>query len=746
MTATPGRWLAAAVVVAAASFAGFGVARSWSVGPPPADLLRYPEVAEADRELVRSCWSALDRGRTALVVVSHEREAELERSFRDSPQRACNALLRVLCVWRFQPPIELSASSGAADRPKARLSVLLREHADAAAIRVLGRVAADGTLAPQARRIAVEAIARPDDSVAAEILQALALDRGVETWVRRDAVERLPRLRQPLSPRVHELLDEPLARLDEAAAVALLLTGDAEAPSLVVAALRTVAREGCDDRWTDAICGALRPLVAGDAEMEARIADPNSSTDALDVADAMDAWIAAHPDRFDTEFERARREPLASADRPHVPIEDVAFSAGDFDLGAALSRSDDPAWSADRDVERLDRLARAVRRDAGPNPTPQRWIEAMNERLLRRRPAPEWPVQESELGYVLRTGHGNCMGNSSLYLAVAERLGLPVHGVETPSHVFARWDDGKFRRNVECTQRGGECADASYDGRGGLVLAPPDVAKGAYLVNLTKRQFLALALCNRSARFLAADDPGSAAHVLGLALRLDPRCANALILRASCFARSPAAAERSAGVADARAAEAVRSLTPGEADAAADAYFAGGSPRDALRLADAVASAYPNSASVMALRAKALLALARRDESRAVARTALTLAGGDMAARSNTAEVLAVVGDEGWLRAFEAPSLPAVVACMVHMELAKRLLDGAPWHEPLPAAASTALDRVDALVAIVKANQDWSWAELRERTIPLRARCCRALGDDAGAKKAEAELARLGAR
>jgi hypothetical protein len=256
VTATPGRWIASAVFAAAASFFALSVARSWSGHPPPADLLRYPEVADADRALVRRFWTSLDSGRTALAIVRPDEEMrrdeqsdageELVQSLREAPGPACRALLRVLCVWRFQPPFDLEIGSGADETPRTWLAEQIRSNCGPADVRVLGRIAADPALAAQARGLAIDAIARPGDPVAAEVLEELALDRSVDPEIRRRAIERLPRLRSPLTPRIHRLLDEPFARLDEAAAVALLRCGDAEAPSLVADARLRRRDDGSD--------------------------------------------------------------------------------------------------------------------------------------------------------------------------------------------------------------------------------------------------------------------------------------------------------------------------------------------------------------------------------------------------------------------------------------------------------------------------------------------------------------------
>ncbi|MBN1576995.1 MAG: tetratricopeptide repeat protein [Chitinispirillaceae bacterium] len=49
---------------------------------------------------------------------------------------------------------------------------------------------------------------------------------------------------------------------------------------------------------------------------------------------------------------------------------------------------------------------------------------------------------------------GSCVGMSLLYLLLAEKAGLPLHGVLAPSHLFVRYDDGKTRMNIETLRKG----------------------------------------------------------------------------------------------------------------------------------------------------------------------------------------------------------------------------------------------------------------------------------------------------
>jgi tetratricopeptide (TPR) repeat protein len=66
---------------------------------------------------------------------------------------------------------------------------------------------------------------------------------------------------------------------------------------------------------------------------------------------------------------------------------------------------------------------------------------------------------------VLRRRRGSCVGLGSLYLALAELLGVPASGVLLPEHFFVRIVEGQRVRNVELLRRGEEMPDAWYQER-----------------------------------------------------------------------------------------------------------------------------------------------------------------------------------------------------------------------------------------------------------------------------------------
>jgi tetratricopeptide (TPR) repeat protein len=63
---------------------------------------------------------------------------------------------------------------------------------------------------------------------------------------------------------------------------------------------------------------------------------------------------------------------------------------------------------------------------------------------------------------VLARRKGNCLGLSLLYLALADRLGIPFRGVYVPSHCFVRYEGNGVRVNVEFAEDGAAWEDDRY--------------------------------------------------------------------------------------------------------------------------------------------------------------------------------------------------------------------------------------------------------------------------------------------
>jgi tetratricopeptide (TPR) repeat protein len=91
-------------------------------------------------------------------------------------------------------------------------------------------------------------------------------------------------------------------------------------------------------------------------------------------------------------------------------------------------------------------------------------------------------------GPVLDGKKGYCVGLATIYLILAEELNLPIHAVATPKHVFLRWDDGKFRRNIELFQEGRQVPDKDYIRE--QKIPQEGIDRGVFLANLSAKEFL----------------------------------------------------------------------------------------------------------------------------------------------------------------------------------------------------------------------------------------------------------------
>lgn len=105
---------------------------------------------------------------------------------------------------------------------------------------------------------------------------------------------------------------------------------------------------------------------------------------------------------------------------------------------------------------------------------------------------------------VIETKTGTCMGLSMLYLALAERLGLPMFGIALPEHVLVRYDDGTTRLNIEPSLKGTFPTDEELKTNSSL--APEAVQNGVYMRSLGKKEMLGTLLTVRATRLRKAEE------------------------------------------------------------------------------------------------------------------------------------------------------------------------------------------------------------------------------------------------
>jgi tetratricopeptide (TPR) repeat protein len=122
------------------------------------------------------------------------------------------------------------------------------------------------------------------------------------------------------------------------------------------------------------------------------------------------------------------------------------------------------------------------------------------------------------LHVVLERRRGYCLSLSVLYLAIAERVGLPMYGVVVPGHFFVRYDDGSVRYNIETTSRGAVVSDEHYKEQ----FKAPKSLKSLYMKNLTKKQTLGCFFNNLGNCYLTVGETQQAFDILKNAVDINP--------------------------------------------------------------------------------------------------------------------------------------------------------------------------------------------------------------------------------
>ena len=125
---------------------------------------------------------------------------------------------------------------------------------------------------------------------------------------------------------------------------------------------------------------------------------------------------------------------------------------------------------------------------------------------------------------VMDRRQGYCLSLSVLYLAIGERLGLPLYGVVVPGHFFVRYDDGRLRFNIETTAKGSSASDEYY-------IEQFNVPKTdtIYMTNLNKRQVLGCFFNNLGNVYGSINNVDQAIASLQWAVYINPSLAESRI-------------------------------------------------------------------------------------------------------------------------------------------------------------------------------------------------------------------------
>ena len=93
---------------------------------------------------------------------------------------------------------------------------------------------------------------------------------------------------------------------------------------------------------------------------------------------------------------------------------------------------------------------------------------------------------------------GTCASMPVMYVAIGRRLGYPMSLVLAKTHIFARWDDGRERFNIEGTNARFDDHPDSYYRKWPHPISDTELKQGWYLKPLTPAEELAVFLQNRA--------------------------------------------------------------------------------------------------------------------------------------------------------------------------------------------------------------------------------------------------------
>lgn len=183
-----------------------------------------------------------------------------------------------------------------------------------------------------------------------------------------------------------------------------------------------------------------------------------------------------------------------------LPESEISLSGTLFLVSARASRELECRDADGGLVEKeLDRIARRVIVHAGDLKDPARTVSALNRVLFYEDGFVYDPNAGNPENYlldrVLARKHGNCLGLTSVYLALAEKLKIPLGGVYVPGHCFVRYEGSGNRINIETGEGGGERKNAWYSKKYRLKDGSP------YLRTLGRREMIGVYLKSLGAAY-----------------------------------------------------------------------------------------------------------------------------------------------------------------------------------------------------------------------------------------------------
>jgi regulator of sirC expression with transglutaminase-like and TPR domain len=195
------------------------------------------------------------------------------------------------------------------------------------------------------------------------------------------------------------------------------------------------------------------------------------------------------------------------------------------------------------------RLTDAARQMAGPRPTDAYKLAAVRQAIYV---AGAWNygrpfsydlddplglhVQSKMLSTYVRTRKGNCVSMPTLFLIVADRIGLKVRLAAAPLHLFVRYTDAAgAEHNLEATSGGHEARLEWY--RTNLPMSDRAIQSGIYMRTLSKRETIAEMATSVMDHLIEQRRYQEASDVADAILAVNPRDAYAMVKKGEATGR-----------------------------------------------------------------------------------------------------------------------------------------------------------------------------------------------------------------
>lgn len=134
------------------------------------------------------------------------------------------------------------------------------------------------------------------------------------------------------------------------------------------------------------------------------------------------------------------------------------------------------------------------------------------------------------LPYYIDNRLGNCVSMPTLWLAIGQRMGMPVFGALAPQHIYVKYDNGEINSNVETTGVGGNTSDSMMQSHI-LDRNPNLITGGSYYRKLSKKEYIASIMVNNAIHvFRINRDSVLAKKYLTLSLRYNSKIPEAYYL------------------------------------------------------------------------------------------------------------------------------------------------------------------------------------------------------------------------